>query len=154
VVSNASATVPTGGTVTVTESLPPGLSLVSLSGAGWNCNTLPTCSRSDSLNGGASYPAITAVVNVSSSAVSPQLNGVTAAATGLMDQFGFDSTVVTSMACDVDQDSAFTVKDLQKALDQALGLATRTNDLNVDGSVNLVDMQLVLNAVTNRTCVI
>ena len=154
IVSNASATVPTGGTVTVTEGLPPGLSLVSMSGTGWNCTTAPTCWRSDSLPGAASFAAITAIVNVSSTAPSPQLNGVTAASTGLLDQFGYDSTVVTSMACDVNQDSSFTIKDLQLALNQALGLATRTNDLNSDGAVNLVDFQLVLNAVMSQSCVI
>ena len=154
VVSNASPTVPTGGTVTVTENLPSGISLVSMSGAGWNCTTAPTCWRSDSLAGGASFAAITAIVNVSSSAASSQLNGVTATSVGLLDQFGYDSTVVTSMACDVNQDGAFTIKDLQTALDQALGLASRTNDLNSDGAVNLVDLQLVLNAVLNQSCVV
>jgi uncharacterized repeat protein (TIGR01451 family) len=154
VVSNASPTVPTGGTLTVTENLPPGLSLVSMSGAGWNCNTLPNCWRSDSLAGGASFAVITASVNVSSSAASSQLNGVTATSAGLLDQFAYDSTVVTSMACDINQDSSFTIKDLQMALNQALGLASRTNDLNSDGVVNLVDLRIVLNAVMNQSCVI
>ncbi len=57
----------TSGTVTVTDTLPGGLSFSAMSGSGWTC-TPPSCSRSDSLTTSASYPAITVAVNVSSSA--------------------------------------------------------------------------------------
>ena len=57
----------TSQTVTVTDALPQGLSAASISGSGWNC-TLGnlTCTRSDALATGNSYPQITITVNVSS----------------------------------------------------------------------------------------
>jgi uncharacterized repeat protein (TIGR01451 family) len=54
----------TSGLVTVTETLPAGLSLAGMSGAGWNCS-VNTCTRSDGLNPGSRYPVITVKVNVS-----------------------------------------------------------------------------------------
>lgn len=57
--------VSTSGTVTVTASLPVGLTLVSMAGTGWTCAAGATnCTRSDALASGASYPAITATVNI------------------------------------------------------------------------------------------
>jgi hypothetical protein len=59
---------PTIGTVSVTDTLPNvnnTLVATDISGTGWTCD-LPslTCTRSDVLAGGASYPAITLTVNV------------------------------------------------------------------------------------------
>ena len=67
-VSNGSGAGPTIGTATVTETLPAGLTLVSMAGTGWTCTPAPTCTRSDALNGGSSYPAITVTVDVSATA--------------------------------------------------------------------------------------
>jgi len=64
-VSNGYGAGATNGTATVTEILPAGLTLVSMAGTGWTCTPAPTCTRSDALSGGASYPAITVTVNVS-----------------------------------------------------------------------------------------
>jgi uncharacterized repeat protein (TIGR01451 family) len=60
---------PTSGVVTVTDTLPAGLTATTLSGSGWNCalGTL-TCSRNTILAGGASYPAITLKLNVANTA--------------------------------------------------------------------------------------
>src|SRR5262249_27789846 len=77
-VSNAAGAGPTSGTVTVAEALPSGLSLVSMAGTGWSCSS-NTCSRSDALNPGSSYPAITVTVNVAANATSPQVNQVSVA---------------------------------------------------------------------------
>jgi hypothetical protein len=57
----------TAGTVTVTEVLPAGLTLTSMAGTGWTC-TSPTCTRTDALIGGSSYPAIAVTVTVSAAA--------------------------------------------------------------------------------------
>src|SRR6266404_245664 len=59
----------TSGTVTVTDTLPAGLTATAISGTGWTCvlGTL-TCTRSDALAAGASYPAITLTVNVANNA--------------------------------------------------------------------------------------
>jgi len=55
------------GTVTVTDTLPTGLTPGTATGTGWTCNTsgqTVTCTRADALNGGASYPAISVPVSV------------------------------------------------------------------------------------------
>jgi uncharacterized repeat protein (TIGR01451 family) len=61
---------PTAGTVTVSDTLPTGLTATAISGAGWSCTVgaTSTCSRSDALAAGASYPNITLTVNVASNA--------------------------------------------------------------------------------------
>jgi hypothetical protein len=69
----------TSGVVTVTELLPPDLTLVSMTGAGWNC-TSNVCSRSDALSPGASYPLITVTVNVSGLASVSLVNIINVAA--------------------------------------------------------------------------
>src|SRR5262249_13637058 len=52
------------GLVTVTDTLPPGLTASALAGSGWTCvlNTL-SCTRSGGLAASASYPTITLTVN-------------------------------------------------------------------------------------------
>ncbi len=74
-VSNASpsAAIVAGNTVTVVDSLAsaPGLTITAMSGTGWTCTVLPTCTRSDALAPLASYPVITVTVTV---AVSPLSN--------------------------------------------------------------------------------
>ena len=66
-VSNV-GTAATSGTVTVNDTLPGGLTLYSMSGSNWNCNSPPVCTRTDSLAPGVSFPQIAVVANVSSSA--------------------------------------------------------------------------------------
>jgi uncharacterized repeat protein (TIGR01451 family) len=67
-VTNVGA-LPSAGTVSVLDTLPPGLTAVSMSGAGWNCPSGGTaCTRSDVLGKGESYPPITLTVNVSTTA--------------------------------------------------------------------------------------
>ena len=65
----------TAGTVTVADDLPAGLTATAISGTGWSCTlgTL-TCTRSDALAAGASYPAITLTVNVAGNAASSVTN--------------------------------------------------------------------------------
>jgi uncharacterized repeat protein (TIGR01451 family) len=64
VVSNSGGS--TGGLVTVADTLPAGMTATAMTGSGWSCD-LPNvrCTRSDSLAGGLSYPAITLTVSVS-----------------------------------------------------------------------------------------
>lgn len=61
---------PTTGTVTVNDTLPPGLTATAIGGGGWTCavGATSTCSRADALAAGASYPNITLTVNVASNA--------------------------------------------------------------------------------------
>jgi uncharacterized protein (TIGR03437 family) len=74
-VSNAAGAGTTAGAVTVTEFLPDGMSLTSMSGSGWNCPAA-TCSRSDSLAAGKNYPPIAVSVQVSGNAPPQMINRV------------------------------------------------------------------------------
>lgn len=63
-VSNITS-VATTGTVTLTDTLPTGLTATAISGTGWTCTLATlTCTRSDSLAGLSSYPPITLTVTV------------------------------------------------------------------------------------------
>ncbi|MFZ5815172.1 MAG: beta strand repeat-containing protein [Bacillota bacterium] len=68
----------TSGTVTVTDTLPAGLTVTAISGTGWSCHLATlTCTRSDLLAGGASYDAITLTVDVSITAAGSVTNTAT-----------------------------------------------------------------------------
>jgi hypothetical protein len=66
-VSDGAGASPTSSLVTVTETLPSSMTLVSMSGTGWGCSS-NQCVRTDSLTPGSSYPGITVTVNVASNA--------------------------------------------------------------------------------------
>jgi hypothetical protein len=95
-VSNPALAGPTVGTVTVTDTAPAGMTLALMSGTGWTC-TGNTCSRTDSLAGGASYPAITATVNVSATAGSPLVNSASVSGGGSATATSNDSTTITAV---------------------------------------------------------
>jgi len=62
--------VPTAGPVTVSDALPAGLTAIAISGTGWSCTLTPlSCTRSDLLAAGSSYPPITVTVNVANNVV-------------------------------------------------------------------------------------
>jgi uncharacterized repeat protein (TIGR01451 family) len=73
----------TSGTVTVTDTLPAGLTATAISGTGWTCvlGTL-TCTRSDALAAGSSYPVITLTVNVANNAAASVTNTATVSGGG------------------------------------------------------------------------
>ena len=81
VVSNAAGAAATRGTVTMTEIVPGGLTVVSMSGAGWAC-TANTCSRDDALDPGAQYPPITVMVDVAADALFQVTNRVSVSGGG------------------------------------------------------------------------
>lgn len=72
-VSNSVGGAPTSGTVSVTDILPAGLTLDSMSGPGWSCSGA-TCTRSDALATGGSYPPITVTANTRGSAYGQAMN--------------------------------------------------------------------------------
>ncbi len=84
---------PTSGTVTMVETLPTGLALVSIAGTGWTC-VATTCTRSDVLKGGASYPPIIVTVNVGLTATSPQVNHASVSGGGSLGANVTDSTTL------------------------------------------------------------
>ena len=94
IVSNTSSSA-TSGTVTVSETIPSGMTLVSMSGTGWTCAaTSSTCTRGDSLAGGASYPAITVAVHIVADSGPPLINSVSVSGGGAPPATATDSTAV------------------------------------------------------------
>ena len=89
-----------------------GASSLPLMCAAWTC-TQPAgpCTRTDVLNAGASYPALTLTVNVGAAATSPQVNNVTVAGGGdatPVNDSASDSTVVNPAAAAPDLSIAKT----------------------------------------------
>jgi len=94
-VSNAAGVSPTTAAVTVTDTVPAGLTLTGMSGSGWTCPTNGnTCTRSDALAANSSYPAITVTVNVAADAPASAINTATVAGGG-------DSTTTNKTATDL-----------------------------------------------------
>lgn len=79
-VTNDSSVTWTDETV-VTDTLPTGLTLVSMAGDGWTCVD-NVCTRTDGLLAGASFPVITVTVNVASDAPDEVSNFVSVATCG------------------------------------------------------------------------
>lgn len=81
-VSNAAGVEREDNTVTVTDTLPAGLTYDSATGTGWTCGAVGqvvTCTHAPTLNAGASFPPITLVVNVLEAAAANVNNTVTVA---------------------------------------------------------------------------
>jgi len=94
-VSNHAGAGATSGTVTVTEQVPAYLTLTGMSGSGWSCSG-NTCTRSDALSGGASYPAITVTVSVAGNAPSSVTNQVSVSGSGFTTATASDVTTIVS----------------------------------------------------------
>ncbi|HEX4943522.1 MAG TPA: IPTL-CTERM sorting domain-containing protein [Usitatibacteraceae bacterium] len=91
---------PTPGVVTVTDDVPAGLTPTAAAGAGWVCNiagAAVTCSRSDALAPGASYPPITVIVNVAPTAPASVTNTATASVGGDVDATNNSSSDVATI---------------------------------------------------------
>jgi len=79
-VSNAAGVEREDNTVTVTDTLPAGLTYNSSSGTGWTCSAagqVVTCTHAPTINPGASLPALSLVVNVAEAAAASVTNTVT-----------------------------------------------------------------------------
>jgi hypothetical protein len=88
------------GAVTVTDTLPTGLTASAISGTGWSCtlSTL-TCTRSDALSATATYPPITVTVNVAANAAASVTNSVSVSGGGesnTANDTGTDPTTITN----------------------------------------------------------
>lgn len=101
-VSNAVGAGTTSGAVTVTDTLPAGVTYSSASGAGWTCTQASgsvTCTRSDLLAAGSSYPPISLTVNVTTSAACSFTNSATVSGGGSASVSASDSTAVSGGTC-------------------------------------------------------
>jgi hypothetical protein len=65
------------------------------------------------------------------------------------------STLLTVSAfskCDINADGVTNVIDVQREINEALGVSSAVNDLNGDGVVNVIDVQIVINAALGLGC--
>jgi uncharacterized repeat protein (TIGR01451 family) len=140
--------------VTVTEDLPSaGLTLTSMGGTGWNCSAGSSCSRSEGLAGGTSYPPIQVVAAIATSAPAQVSNEIDVTGGG---SAGVSATVVSSVStpgCAIDGMPA-NVTGVQILINEALGVTGAIDDLNQDGAVSIVDVQIEINAALGMTCVL
>jgi uncharacterized repeat protein (TIGR01451 family) len=151
-VANAANAGPTSGAITVTESVPAGLTLTGLNGgAAWTCSVpSATCTSNAMLNpGSTSTIAVTVMVGYNAQGTASNGVGVTG---GASQPFTASDPTIIISACAVTQDSTVSVADLQQIVNEALGVVSPANDLNGDGVVNIVDLQIVTNAVLGGAC--
>jgi uncharacterized repeat protein (TIGR01451 family) len=154
VVGNQASAATTNGTVTVTDTLPSGLNLVSMNGTGWNCGNSGStvCTRSDTLAGGGNYNPITVTVSVPSGAPSGVINQAAVSGGGSVDASAMDPTAIIPITCNVTGDATANIVDVQAVINQALGVNPAVNDLNSDGVVNVADVQILINAALSLGC--
>jgi len=87
-VQNVSASVATSGVVTINDTLPLGITPTGASGTGWSCavaGQTVSCTRSDALAAGGSYPAITVTASVLQSAPATLTNTAVVSGGGAVD---------------------------------------------------------------------
>jgi len=94
---------PTFGTVTAKDTLPAGMSASTMNGSGWDCilGTL-TCTRSDVLAAGLSYPSITLTVNVAVNAAESLTNTATVSGGGEVNTLNDTASDVTTITPSAD----------------------------------------------------
>lgn len=61
-------------------------------------------------------------------------------------------TGVTDGPCDVGGYGIVNISDVREPIDEALGIYAANNDMNGDGVVHVIDLQIVMNAALNPGC--
>ena len=97
VVTNIGDTPTDGSTITVTDTLPAGLTATGIGGLGWNCTLATlTCTRNDVLDSSESFPDIVLTVNVGLNTLEEIINQVSVSGGGETDiDNSTDSDVTT-----------------------------------------------------------
>lgn len=150
-VSNGAGAGPTNGEVTVTETVPAGMTLLSMTGTDWTCST-NSCKRSSVLNPGSSYPPIAVVVSVAAGAPASLTNQVSVSGGGSANANASDLTSISPFTCDLNLDQAMNVADVQLIINEALGVVQAVHDLTHDSVVNVADVQKMINAALGLGC--
>jgi probable HAF family extracellular repeat protein len=133
-VTNAATAPTTTGAITATETLPAGLTLVSMAGDGWTCPSGTTsCNRSDPLSPGSSYPPITVTVNVGGDATSPQVNWVSVSQGSVWLANASDSTVIQVLGHSATTASSATIPYSASSQNVTLTAAVTTTGSIVNG---------------------
>jgi uncharacterized repeat protein (TIGR01451 family) len=128
-------TAPASGIVTVTDTLPSQLTATALNGAGWNCTLATlTCTRSDALGVGQSYPTMTLTVDVALNAPASITNVATVSGGGQSsggNDTASDVTVVTGVSV---TPATAVITSTQSQQFVVNGLGTQSVVWSVDGS--------------------
>jgi uncharacterized repeat protein (TIGR01451 family) len=118
---------PTAGVVTLSDTIPAGLTATAISGAGWDCSLASlSCNRSDPLAGGASYPAVTVTVDVALDAPQQVTNVATVSGGGespTANNSAGDPTVIRRPALK-ESDTTVTVRFAGRKIQLRKGVAT------------------------------
>jgi hypothetical protein len=152
-VTDASTAGPTTGTLTLAVSVPAGFTVTALNGgAAWSCNLQTLfCSSSAVLTPG-SWSQVMVTVSVANTAPTSSSIGVSVAGGGSTGA-SRSSLAPVANACAITEGSGnATVTDVQQIVNEALGAATLKNDLNNDGVINVIDLQIVINSALNMGC--
>jgi uncharacterized repeat protein (TIGR01451 family) len=120
----------TAGLVTLSDTLPAVFTSTAISGTGWTCTLAGlTCTRSDSLSAGASYPPVAIAVNVPANAPASATNQATVSGGSAVAATAADPTTIVS-------GGAVTIQTVPNGLQftidgGALQTAPRTRYLNL-----------------------
>ncbi len=127
---------PTSGAVSVTDTLPAGLTATAISGNGWNCVLATvTCTRSDTIGTGYSYPPITLNVNVAGSLSPSTITNQATVTYGGAGNTASDPTTII-----LNSTTSLTASPSPATLGQTVTLtATVTGTGTISGSVTFFD---------------
>ena len=96
------------GAVSASDALPAGLTATSIDGPGWACTLASlTCSRSDGLPAGGTYPPITVTLSVASNAAPSLTNQVSISGSGAAIGTAIDPTTILPAFADVSPSDLF-----------------------------------------------
>ena len=147
-VTNA-GTASTGGTVTVTDTLPTGLTATSFSGTGWTTNLATlTATRSDTLAAGSSYPTLTLTVSVAANAATSLTNTAQVTASGDLNSANNSATDPTTILAMTPSQSW---RYLYFGSTANTGAGADTAIASADGLPNLLKYALGLNPLVPTT---
>ncbi|MDT5270100.1 MAG: hypothetical protein QOH49_2286 [Acidobacteriota bacterium] len=144
-VSNAGGAA-TSGTATVTDTLPAGLTPSTQSGTGWTCGAVGqtvTCTRSDALAAGASYPVITLVVNVLQTAAASVTNTATASGGGQTNTANDSSSDPTTVVSSSDLSLSKTVNNPNPIQGQNVTFTLTLTNAGPSNATNVVVTDLL-----------
>ncbi|HTX38077.1 MAG TPA: PQQ-binding-like beta-propeller repeat protein, partial [Bryobacteraceae bacterium] len=140
-VSNAAAAAPTSGTVTVTDTEPTGLTLVSIAGTGWTCSGA-ACTRNDALSAGASYPPLTVTVNVAANAATSLTSSATVSGGGSASATASDVTAITAVpALSITKTNAAAFRQGQNGATYSVTVSNAASAAPTSGTVTVTDTE-------------
>ena len=145
--TNSGAGPTNGTTVTVTDTIPSGLTLVSITGTGWTC-VANSCTRTDVLGAGLSYPALTVSVNVGAAAAASVTNSASVSGGGAALQSVNDPTTINAIV-DVTPQVSLVLSGLGR--NRATGLWSETLTItNTSASTINAPLHAVLSGLSSN----